>query len=185
MLDRAANTDVVCFGSLAQRKESSRGTIRAFLAAMKPQSLRIFDINLRQKFYDDDVITQSLKLANILKINDQELPVVCDLLKLPTDPKAAIAKLIAMFDLRLLVLTRGDKGSLLATREKTSEHPGIRPSNLADTVGAGDAFTAAVAIGLLQGRDLEEINAVANRLASYVCTQPGATPPVPKEFRYQ
>jgi fructokinase len=185
LLDRATRTDVVCFGSLAQRCQTSRSTIRAFLGRMRPESLRIFDINLRQKFYDADIVAQSLELANVLKLNDQELPVVCDLLKLPADPKSAIAKLIDTFDLRLLALTRGDKGSLLATKSQTSEHRGIRPEKLADTVGAGDAFTAAVAIGLLLNRSLEEINEVANRLASYVCTQAGATPPVPTEFRYR
>jgi len=182
----AAKADVVCFGSLAQRSLASRATIHAFLAATRrDECLRVFDINLRQDFYSESVIRESLDLAGVFKLNDQELPVVAGLLGLPAEEaKFADAILSRLPSLRVIALTRGAKGSALFTRDETNQHPGV-PATLADTVGAGDAFTAAVAIGLLQGRDLEEINAVANRLASYVCTQPGATPPVPKEFRYQ
>jgi fructokinase len=156
---------------------------------MPQQSLRIFDINLRQGFYDASLIEQSLQAANVLKLNNEELPIVVDLLQVMAqpidDPLTPCAILLERFDLQMVALTRGEKGSLLINNEqRSSSHLGVKPAQIVDTVGAGDAFTAAVAIGLLLHKPLDEINAVANRRASYVCTQPGATPPVPRELGY-
>jgi fructokinase len=178
--DLAARTDVVCFGSLAQRAEISRNTIRKFLTSMRPESLRIFDINLRQNFYNETIVRESLAASNVLKLNDAEWPIVIQLLSLPSEEPAAIAALFAQFKLKLIALTRGSAGSSLWWPDQPpSHHAGFTPAQLVDTVGAGDAFTAAVAMGLLKNRSLDQINESANRLASYVCTQAGATPPIP------
>jgi fructokinase len=179
--DLAARADVVCFGSLAQRSLPSRTMIHAFLAATrKEQCLRIFDINLRQDFYSESVIRASLDVAGVLKLNDQELPVVTGLLHLPAEEqKFADALLARLPTLRLIALTRGPHGSALFRREATSQHGGV-PTTLADTVGAGDAFTATLALGLLRGEPLDRINAAANRVAAYVCSQHGATPILPE-----
>ncbi|MEA2736224.1 MAG: fructokinase [Humisphaera sp.] len=181
-MDAARDADVVCFGSLAQRSPMSRETIRAFLRATPRDCLRIFDINLRQSFYDADVIRHSLQLANVLKINDQELPVVAKLLDYAGNEAIVVRRLIEDFSLRLIALTRGERGSTLVALEETNGHLGL-PAKLVDTVGAGDAFTAAVAIGLLRGESLPRINHAANRLAAYVCSQAGATPAIPDALR--
>lgn len=179
----AAKADVVCFGSLAQRSLASREMIHAFLAATRRDAcLRVFDINLRQDFYSESVIRESLDLAGVFKLNDMELPVVAGLLRLPSDEaKFAEALLARLPSLRLVALTRGAHGSALFTREATSQHPGV-PTTLADTVGAGDAFTATLALGLLRGEPLDQINAAANRVAAYVCSQHGATPQLPTKL---
>jgi fructokinase len=176
----AASADAICFGSLAQRGEVSRRTIQAVLDAAGPRCLRIFDINLRQHFYSRPIIEQSLRRSSVLKLNDGELPVVAKLLKLEGDEAAVARGFIDRYGMRLVALTRGDKGSTLFAPGSRHDHPGIR-TTIADTVGAGDAFTAAVAVGLLKGQDLDQINQRANRLAAYVCSQPGATPTVPAE----
>jgi fructokinase len=178
--DLAAQANVVCFGSLAQRALPSRTMIHAFLAATRrDECLRVFDINLRQDFYSESIICESLDVAGVLKLNDQELPVVASLLHLPAEEQKFAGTLLARLPtLRLIALTRGPNGSALFTREETSEHPGV-PTTLADTVGAGDAFTATLALGLLRGMPLDRINAAANRVAAYVCSQPGATPALP------
>ena len=179
-LSHAAAADVVCFGSLAQRSTPSRAAIHAFLAATRRDAcLRIFDINLRQNFYSESIIRESLDVAGVLKLNDQELPVVAELLRLQTDEPGFAAALFRHFpSLRLVALTRGPSGSALFARDATSQRPGIA-TTLADTVGAGDAFTATLAIGLLRGLPLDHINAAANHVAAYVCSQHGATPKLP------
>jgi len=181
LAELAAGTDAVCFGSLAQRGEVSRGTIRAFLAATRPDCLRIFDINLRQDFFDVETITAGLQAANVVKLNDEELPAVANLLQIDVDEDLAIASLIRQYGLKVVALTRGESGSLLVGPDARSEHPGL-PADVADTVGAGDCFTAVLAVGLLQQLDLESINDRANRAACYVCSRHGATPAMPDEL---
>lgn len=180
----AAQADAVCFGTLAQRSPATRQTIRAVLAATRRDCLRILDINFRQHFYDRDVVDASLRHATVLKINDHELPELLRMLGLPSAGPSSPADLFARHPhLRWVALTRGAHGSVLYSRDgDASHHPGTPPGRVADTVGAGDSFTAALAVGLLRGLPLAEINARANRLASYVCTQPGATPPIPPEI---
>jgi fructokinase len=175
----ARRADVVCFGSIAQRSAVSRQAIGTFLAWTRGDCLRVFDINLRQKFYARDVITRSLELANVLKLNDQELPIVADLLAAPREEGDFATRMRERFELRIIALTRGGNGSTLyAPGSQPAQHAGFKVT-VADTVGAGDAFTAALAMGLLRGDPLDRINESANRLASYVCTQAGAMPPVP------
>jgi fructokinase len=177
----ARRADAVCFGSLAQRSPVTRKTIHDLLAATRCECLRVFDINLRQSFYSAQIIESSLQQANVLKLNDEELPVVAKLLGITGDDESILRALIRRYKLRLVALTRGPIGSTLMTPDASHTHPGIA-TTVADTVGAGDAFTAAIVIGLLKHTPLETMNNQANRLAAYVCSQPGATPSLPKGF---
>ena len=174
----AARADAVCFGSLAQRREPSRSSIRALVAATPATALRVFDINLRQQFYSPEIVETSLQLANVLKLNDQELPVLAAMFGLRGGVREQLAALAKQFGLRAVALTRGAHGSLLLAAGIWSDHPGLAVK-VADTIGAGDAFTAALTLGLLAGRPLDDINRHANEVAAYVCSQPGATPPMP------
>jgi fructokinase len=178
----AARADVVCFGSLAQRREPSRSSIRTLVAATPAAALRVFDINLRQQFYSSEVVESSLRLANVLKLNDQELPVLAAMFGLRGGVREQVAELAGRFDLQAVALTRGGHGSLLLAAGTWSDHPGL-VVKVADTIGAGDAFTAALALGLLAGRPLDDINRHANEVAAYVCSQPGAMPAMPGEWK--
>lgn len=179
----AARAGAICFGSLAQRSQVSRATIRRAVALTGAEAWRLFDVNLRQDWYDGGVVTASLELANAVKLNDEELPVVARLCGLDAAPPAdQLRALCARFDLRLAALTRGSCGALLVTPDAVSESA-TPPTVVADTVGAGDAFTATLLVGLLAGRPLDEVNRHANAVASYVCSQPGATPPIPEALR--
>jgi len=177
----ASRTGAVCFGTLAQRHPATASTIRRFLDATGPGALRILDINLRQHYYSREVILESLERASILKLNDQELPLVSELLGLSEEEEPALYGLLSRFDLEMIALTRGAEGSLLLTPSASSRQK-PDPVRVVDSVGAGDAFTAAVVLGLLRQRPLEEIHRHASAVASYVCTQPGATPPLPSSL---
>ncbi len=181
--DMAGRADAVCFGSLAQRCPVSRQSILDFLQATGKGCWRIFDINLRQHFYESGTIRSALELAHVLKLNHEELPVVAQLLELPASPDEAIRALLQNYGLRLIALTRGGEGSSLYSKWRTSHHPGYPVAHIADTVGAGDSFTAALVMGLLHSDELDAIHDRAARLASYVCTQRGATPRLPDELR--
>jgi fructokinase len=182
----AGAADCVCFGSLAQRSPVSRETIQGLLGRKKPDALRIFDINLRQDYFDRQTLHQSLERADVLKINDVELLDLARVFghKLTRDtPERFARELFDSYGLDLTAVTRGAEGSVFHTPDgRVLEHPGYAPPRVADTVGAGDAFTAALAMGLLRGVPLEKIGDDANRLASYVCTQRGATPVIPAEL---
>ncbi len=182
LLELAAHADAVCFGSLCQRSDVSRDTVRRFLEKTKPECLRIFDINIRQSYYSKDIVNTMLETSNVLKLNDDELPLVAELLDIKGAESEILAELVARYELRLVVLTKGAEGSRLYGPDGDSESKGVPPEKIADTVGAGDAFTAAVAVGLLRGRGLDEINAHANRVASFVCSQDGATPKLPDDL---
>ncbi len=181
LLGLARRANAVCFGSLAQRSPMSRTTIRDFLAAAADDCLRVFDVNLRQHYYNADTVAVGLELADVLKLSDEEFPIIARLLGIEGDGQEILAALCRRYNLRLIALTRGADGSLLWTPAGSSLHPGF-PAKVADTVGAGDAFTAAVVLGLLRHLSLDAINAMANRVAAYVCSQPGATPPMPEEI---
>jgi len=179
----AAETSAVCFGTLGSRGNVSLATIRRFLAAVPSVALRILDINLRPPFWTPGLIRDLLPLATVFKCNDDELPVVAEILGLSGSPEAILRQLVSSHSLRLAALTRGAKGSLLMTADGTSSDLAGTPVDVVDTVGAGDAFTAAVTLGLLAGWPLEELHAHAERVASFVCTQAGGTPPIPAELR--
>lgn len=180
----SANSDLCCFGTLGQRCEMSRETIRKFLARTPKASTRLFDVNLRPPFYSDRVILESLKLANVLKLNDEELPVVADLCGYSGAPIELMQKLAKRFELQCVALTCGSDGAVLVGKDSVSEQPSIA-TQLVDTVGAGDAFTAALAIGLLEGYDLDDINHRACSVAAFVCSQAGATPQIPAALAYR
>jgi fructokinase len=175
----APQLDAVCFGSLCQRSRTSRAAIEKFLAGTKPEALRVFDINIRQTFFNDEVLSASLESANLLKLNDKELPVVAKLIGAGGSDEELLKTIIEKFDLKLAVLTCGPKGALMLTREDSS-FVASPETNAVDTVGAGDAFAAAAVMGFLKGRPLEEINKHANEVAAFVCTQHGAVPVLPE-----
>jgi len=174
----AKEADAVCFGSLAQRSAQSRSTIHNFLQATRPEAVRIFDVNLRQNFYSAQILADSLKLATIIKLNHEELPRIMHLLEHENSrEKDSARRLLSSHDLKLVCVTRGSRGSLLISRDECSEHRGFKVK-VADTVGAGDAFTAALIHGYLRGSSLAQINETANRVGAWVASQSGATPPV-------
>lgn len=174
----ARKVDVVCFGSLAQRSATSAATVDRFLRTSRPDALRIFDVNLREQYYSNDILERSLRYADILKLTDHELIHLTSLLGFSARGEGERARqLLRKCDLKLVCVTRGSRGSVLVSHEETVEHPGIAVE-VADAVGAGDAFAACVAHHVVRGRSLEEISEFANRLASWVATQLGATPSV-------
>lgn len=179
----ARRAEAVCFGTLGQRNEVSRQTIQSFLASTSSSTWRVLDLNLRPPYYDAEVIDQSLQLANVLKLNDDELGFLARLYELDAEgERDRAAELVERFQLELVALTRGDRGGMLVRQGEVSEVES-RPVDIRDTVGAGDSFTAAVVIGLIHGIDLDTINQTACRVAEFVCTQGGATPRLPKELR--
>ena len=172
----AEGADAVCFGSLAQRSEESRATIRRFVEATAPRTVRVFDVNLRQSYYSQEVLAESMRLADIVKLNDEELPKIMSLSGFaPSDEKVAAEFLIDAYDLKLVCVTRGGRGSLLVRATDSSEHPGFRV-NVADTVGSGDAFTAGLVHEYLHGASLDLMNEVANLVGAWVASEAGAMP---------
>ena len=179
--EHVGSVDALCFGSLAQRHPRARAALRELIGCARAESLRIFDVNLRQRYYSEEIITTSLEFASALKLSDEELPVLEAMLDLRGEPAACLEKIARRYDLRLVALTRGAEGSILWADGRTSEHPGI-PAEVRDTVGAGDSFTAAMAMGWLAGHPLERIQEQASRVAAFVCTRDGAAPLLPTEF---
>jgi fructokinase len=180
---RASSADAVCFGSLAQRDEPSRRSICSLVESACPGAIRMFDVNLRAPFVDRGVIEESLRLADALKLNDLELPVLAAMFGLPVETRAAMAGLARRFGLSLVALTRGSEGSLLLAGGAWSDHPGV-PVEVSDTIGAGDAFTAALVVGRLASRPLDAINQHANEVAAFVCSRPGGTPSLPDALKH-
>ena len=169
-------TDAVCFGSLAQRSETSRLTIRKFLQSVRADAARIFDVNLRQGFYSAEVLRVALLHANIMKVNDEELPQIVEMFGEKIEDEKKVACWLAKeFGLKLVCVTRGPRGSLLVCGDSVDEHRGFTVK-VADTVGAGDAFTAALVHHWLRKTPLQEMNRAANRLGAWVASQEGAMP---------
>jgi fructokinase len=178
----ARQTDAVCFGSLAQRSNVSRASINLFLNYVPASALIIFDINLRQHFYSKQLIEDSLKFCNILKINNEEIRVLAKLLGWESISDVGVcAQLINDYDLKIVVLTCGEYGSYVVTPTETlfKETPKVK---VADTVGAGDTFTATFVTAMLNGNSISEAHQLAVDVSAYVCTQAGAMPVLPKEF---
>ncbi len=186
----AERADAICFGSLAQRSHESRQTIQALVVETSAACVRVFDVNLRTPFYSAEVIQESLELASVMKMNDAEVPLVLELVGLPwiggPEPdrlRLGAERLLAEFPaLDLVAITRGGQGSLLVKRGEWHEHPGI-PVKVADTIGAGDAFTAAMTHYLLRGANLAKLNEAGNRWGGWVASQPGAMPSLPESVR--
>jgi fructokinase len=180
--DLAKNCDAVCFGTLAQRNEVSQKTIREFLHLTRKETLRIFDINLRQNYFSKEILRESLKLANILKLNHDELPIILETLEIEGANELEKSKnLIAFFELDLVCLTRSANGSVLFTKNELAENSG-KKIKIKDTIGAGDSFTAAMTHGILRGWSLKKINDFANKVGAFVASNTGAMPDFPKEF---
>ena len=177
--DLARKASTVCFGSLAQRSEVSHKTILRFLELLPEDALKVFDINLRQHFYSKEIIDNSLKHSNILKINDDEVVIVAELYGWNGLKEAEICrKLVEMYNLKLVILTKGTNGSYVIT----SDDEFFRPTpivTVADTVGAGDAFTAGFVASLLRGKSIPEAHKTAVEVSAFVCTQHGAMPVLP------
>ena len=184
----AERADAICFGSLAQRAIESRQTLQTLAAQTPSTCVRVFDVNLRAPFYSGEILQESLELATVAKMNDAEVPLVLSLLGLPAaeGPDAlrlSASRLIAEFPtLTLVAITCGAHGSLLVSRDEWHAHPGL-PIAVADTIGAGDAFTAALTHYLLRGASLATLNEAGNRWGSWVASQHGAMPPLPAETR--
>lgn len=181
----AGQTRAVCFGSLAQRNVVSRDTINRFLDAM-PQTadnLVVFDVNLRQGFYTKEILCNSMKRCNILKINDEELVTVSRMFGYPgIDLQDKCWILLGKYNLRMLILTCGINGSYVFTPGNVSFQPTPKVE-VADTVGAGDSFTAAFIASLLKGKSVTEAHALAVRTSAFVCTRKGAMPELPPDLR--
>lgn len=177
--DVARRAQAVCWGSLAQRNSVSRKSINAFLDATPPDCLRIFDINLRQQFYTPDVITDSLRRCNVLKINDEELVTLGRLFGYPgLDMQDKCWLLLGKYHLDILVLTCGINGSYVFTPGAMyfQRTPQVE---VADTVGAGDSFTGTFCAAILAGQSIQEAHLRAVQVSAYVCTQAGAMPTIP------
>lgn len=179
----AHHCEAVCFGSLAQRNEVSRKTIYRFLDSTPADCLKIFDINLRQNFYTKDVIKDSLKRCDILKINDEELVTIGRMFGYPgLDIENKCWLILGKYNLRMLVLTCGTNGSYVFTQGELSyqETPKVK---VADTVGAGDSFTGAFTAAILNGVPVKKAHEMAVKVSAFVCTQEGAMPKLPDELK--
>lgn len=177
----ARQTRAVCFGTLAQRNWVSRDTINRFLDTMPDGEgcYKIFDVNLRQDFYSADVLRESMMKCNVLKINDEELDVIGELFGLlDLEMQEKCRKLLFDYEVQILILTCGVNGSYVFTSERISyvQTPKV---DVADTVGAGDSFTAAFVAALLCGKNIVEAHKLAVNVSAYVCTQHGAMPIFP------
>jgi len=175
----ALNCSAVCFGTLAQRNETSRKTIRSFLELVPKNALKIFDINLRQNFYSKEIIHESLLGSNILKINEEEAIEVASLFELEKKSEQEIClHLLKEYNLNIVIETKGSVGSYVFTENETSylDTPKV---NAIDTVGAGDSFAGAFAGALLQGKSIREAHKLAVDVSSYICTQRGAMHKLP------
>ncbi|MEI6554116.1 MAG: carbohydrate kinase [Paludibacter sp.] len=178
----ASQTKTICFGSLAQRNSVSRTTINRFLDTVPADALKIFDINLRQHFYSSELIEHSLSRCNILKINDDEVVLVGDLLELENKTEMEICRyLLEKYQLNMVVLTKGTQGSYVITNNETSFQP-TPLVTVADTVGAGDSFTGAFVAALLKGKSVSQAHKLAVDVSAYVCTQQGAMPILPQSL---
>lgn len=186
----AAVTDLVCFGSLAQRDPVSRATIQQFLATMPAQSVRVFDVNIRQEFYSREVLLDSIAQCTILKISDEEIGKVQQCLPefAAKDHESFCRGLLEHYPaMQLVILTEGGAGSRIFTREQISGYliPTQKREKPVDTVGAGDSFTAAFCAMLATGSDLWQAQWFASQVAAFVCTQVSATPAYPRDAKQQ
>ena len=180
----AKRTRALCYGSLAQRNEVSRQTINQFIEAMPKtdDTLIIFDVNLRQRYYTKDVLDASMRKCNVLKINDEELVTISRMLGYPgTDLQSKCWILLGRYNLKMLILTCGVNGSYIFTSGNMS-YLSTPQVEVADTVGAGDSFTATFTSSIIKGLGVAEAHRRAVNVSAFVCTQHGATPVLPKEF---
>ena len=180
----AQSADAICFGSLAARTKTTFQTIQTLVSQTQPSALRVLDLNLRDPFVDHHVIEAMLGLANVLKLNDVELTRIAAMFEVSGNTAALHADwFIKRYDLKMLILTCGSQGSRIFS-EGQEYFRESRKVEVVDTVGAGDAFTAVVVVGLLSGWSMETIHERANEIAAFVCTQSGATPKYPSSAEF-
>ncbi len=178
----ARNTRAVCWGSLAQRSEVSHDTIHRFLEATPHQALKIFDINLRQNFYTKEVLRESFRKCNVLKINDEELVAIGRMFGYPgLDIENKCWLILGKYNLKMLVLTCGVNGSYVFAPGEMS-YQATPKVEVADTVGAGDSFTATFASAILAGKPMAEAHKLAVEVSAFVCTRKGAMPKIPRKY---
>jgi fructokinase len=178
----ARTADAVCFGTLAQRNPVSGQTIKSFIRATKKNCLKIFDINLRPPYFSKTIISELLDLTDILKLNHDELDRISKMFLTEKEETACLEELMSIFNLKMIVLTRGENGSRIFKDRYHDSQIKPNPVKMVDSVGAGDSFSAVVALGVLNGFSLESINKIAGTVASYVCSKKGATPVIPEEI---
>jgi fructokinase len=177
-----ADAAAICFGTLAQRSSDSRETIHRALASASSDCLIVYDVNLRQQWYDRELINRSLAVANMVKLNDHEVIVLAELLATGSAEHVAFARVIQRrFDVDVVCVTRGANGCVLVSADEVVDSPGVRVE-VADAVGAGDAFTAAWIAGRLRGWPLAAQAALANQVGALVASRPGAMPVLRDEF---
>lgn len=174
MQDLASRADAVCFGSLVQRN-GSRASVLKFLEAVPASALKVFDINIRQHFYTPEILRKSLEIADVLKINDEEIVTLSEMFGLGSDPREACRKLIGQYSLRFVLLTKGAQGSEVISPDEVIPQ-GVGKVDVVDTVGAGDAFTAAFTVAYLRGDSLADAQKLAGEVTAYVCSHKGAMP---------
>lgn len=174
MQELASRADAVCFGSLVQRN-GSRASVLKFLEAVPASALKVFDINLRQHFYTPEILRKSLEIADVLKINDEEIVTLSEMFGLGSDPREACRKLIGQYSLRFVLLTKGARGSEVISPDEVIPQ-GVGKVDVVDTVGAGDAFTAAFTVAYLRGDSLADAQKLAGEVTAYVCSHKGAMP---------
>lgn len=178
----AKHCGCVCFGSLAQRNKISRDTIHRFIDSTPKNCLKIFDINLRQNFYTKEIIQDSFKACDILKINDEELVTIGRLFGYPgLDIENKCYLILGKYNLKMLVLTCGTNGSYVFAPGVKSFQPTPKVE-VDDTVGAGDSFTGSFASAILAGMPIKEAHKLAVEVSAFVCTQPGAMPKLPESL---
>ena len=177
------DASVICWGSLAQRTEKSRESVLAFLDAAPDTCIKVFDINIRQHYYSRDVIEASLKRSNILKLNEDELPLVAQMLGVDGNEKEIVSSLMDMYSLKYLIYTHGADFSEVYSADGEYSHIPTPKVSVADTVGAGDSFTAVFVTSLLSGKSVKESHNLAVEVSAFVCTQNGAINPLPDYIR--
>lgn len=177
-LDLVKDASVICWGSLAQRSEKSRQSVLSLLEAAPASCVKVFDINIRQHYYSREVIETSLAYADILKLNEDELPLVASLLELTGLDHDIVCQLIEKYDLKYLVYTHGADFSEVYSATGEYSHVPTPKVRVVDTVGAGDSFTAVFVTSLLQGLSMRESHAKAVKISAFVCTQHGAINPL-------
>ena len=181
-LELVRDASVICWGSLAQRTEKSRQSVLSMLSAVPASCLKVFDINIRQHYYSLEVIKNSLEYADILKLNEDELPLVAEMLGMTGSEEAVISEIIERYSLKYVVYTHGADFSRVYGAEGLLSHQDTPKVKVADTVGAGDSFTAVLVTSLLQGRNIATAHALAVEVAAFVCTQHGAINSLPAEI---
>ena len=179
VLELASKADAICWGSLAQRGEYTRKSIFQILDATNDDCLKVFDINIRQHYYSKEIIEGSLKRTDILKLNEDELPLVAEIFGFDTED--AIEKLTERFGLKAILFTQGAVCSEVYTDGKLCSHIDTPKVKVADTVGAGDSFTATYVSCILAGKSIREAHEAAVKTSAYVCTCKGAINPIPQQ----